>query len=94
MLNPSFEVLGDRRWPAELLAQHMAQAERKNPHQPMNYKTGDSGADSTSCASVTAMATRYLDEISTGLQLNRSGDTRPKVTIPVPFYLGGMSLAR
>jgi glutamate synthase domain-containing protein 2/NAD-dependent dihydropyrimidine dehydrogenase PreA subunit len=93
MPNPSFEVLGDRRWPAELLAStwHMAET-GKVPHQPMNYKTGDSGGG------FDKLRIRYCnghtvprDEIATTVQLNRSGDTRPKVTIPVPFYLGGMS---
>ena len=43
-LNPSFEILGDRRWPADLLAAtwHMAET-GEIPHQGLNYKTGDSG---------------------------------------------------
>ena len=93
MPNPSFEVLGDRRWPAELLAStwHMAET-GKIPHQPMNYKTGDSGGgfDKLRICYRNGHAIPR-DEISTALQLNRSGDTRPKVTVPVPFYLGGMS---
>jgi glutamate synthase domain-containing protein 2 len=31
------------------------------------------------------------EEISTAIELNRSGDSRPSVVIPVPLYLGGMS---
>ena len=31
------------------------------------------------------------EEISLTLELNRTGDERPRVTLPVPFYLGGMS---
>ena len=43
-VNPSFEMLGDRRWTAELLASSWYMAETgKLPYQGLNYKTGDSG---------------------------------------------------
>src|SRR4030043_1246801 len=43
-INPSFEVLGDRRWTADLLAStwHMAETGRR-PYPDFNYKIGDSG---------------------------------------------------
>ena len=42
--NPSFEVLGDKRWTPDLLAStwHMAET-GEVPHQDLNYKTGDTG---------------------------------------------------
>jgi glutamate synthase domain-containing protein 2/ferredoxin len=94
-LNPSFEVLGDRRWPGDLLAGtwHMA-ATGETPHQDLNYKTGDSSGGFDKLRFVfpkTKNEGTTEDEISTAIELNRSGDSRPNITIPVPFYLGGMS---
>jgi glutamate synthase domain-containing protein 2/NAD-dependent dihydropyrimidine dehydrogenase PreA subunit len=94
-LNPSFEILGDRRWPADLLASTWHMAETGNPpHQVLNYKTGDSGGgfDKIRLVFPRTQAKEIPEtEISTSIELNRSGDSRPSVTIPVPFYLGGMS---
>ncbi|MBA4395159.1 MAG: FMN-binding glutamate synthase family protein, partial [Desulfobacca sp.] len=43
-LNPSFEVMGDSRWTADLLASTWYMAETSEvPFQGLNYKTGDSG---------------------------------------------------
>jgi len=93
-LNPSFEVLGDRRWPGDLLAGawHMA-ATGKVPHQDLNYKTGDSGGGFDKLRFIFPKANNNIseDKISTAIELNHSGDSRPSVVIPVPFYLGGMS---
>jgi glutamate synthase domain-containing protein 2/ferredoxin len=94
-LNPSFEVLGDRRWPGDLLAStwHMA-ATGEVPHQDLNYKTGDSNGGFDKLRFVfpkTEKKEIVENEISTAIELNHSGDSRPKITIPVPFYLGGMS---
>jgi glutamate synthase domain-containing protein 2 len=92
--NPSFEILGDRRWPADLLAGawHMA-ATGDVPHQDLNYKTGNSGGgfDKLRFVFPTGATLPAESEIETAIELNRSGDSRPKITIPVPFYLGGMS---
>ncbi len=94
-LNPSFEILGDKRWPAELLAGTWHMAETGNmPHQDLNYKTGDSGGGFDKLRFVfpkEKAANVPESEISTAIELNRSGDSRPKVTIPIPLYLGGMS---
>jgi glutamate synthase domain-containing protein 2 len=94
-LNPSFEILGDRRWPAELLAStwHMAET-GQIPHQGLNYRTGDSGGgfDKLRFIFPREHGLQVQDEeISTAIELNHSGDSRPSVVIPVPFYLGGMS---
>jgi glutamate synthase domain-containing protein 2/ferredoxin len=93
--NPSFEVLGDRRWPGDLLAStwHMA-ATGEIPYQGLNYKTGDSNGGFDKLRFVFPKTNNMgttENEISTAIELNRSGDSRPKITIPVPFYLGGMS---
>lgn len=94
-VNPSFEVLGDKRWSGDLLASiwHMADTGRI-PHQGLNYKTGDSGGgfDKIRFIFPKNKSEDVADEeISTAIELNHSEDTRPRVTIPVPFYLGGMS---
>ena len=93
-VNPSFEILGDKRWSAELLAStwHMAET-GKIPHQDLNYKTGDSGGgfDKLRFVFPEGKTGGKSDEISTAIELNRSGDSRPRITIPIPLYLGGMS---
>lgn len=94
-VNPSFDVLGDKRWSGDLLASiwHMADT-GWIPHQGLNYKTGDSGGGFDKIRFIFPKNKSEEvpdDEISTAIELNHSGDTRPKVTIPVPFYLGGMS---
>ncbi len=93
-VNPSFEILGDKRWPAELLAStwHMAET-GKIPHQDLNYKTGNSsgGFDKLRFVFPEGKTGGKSDEISTAIELNRSGDSRPRITIPIPLYLGGMS---
>jgi glutamate synthase domain-containing protein 2/ferredoxin len=110
-INPSFEMLGDKRWTADLLAStwHMAET-GKIPHQELNYKTGDSGGGFDKLRFIFPQSTNHgdrkplplscgpegcgnldFDGISTAIELNRSGDSRPKVTIPIPLYLGGMS---
>ncbi|MGQ9859619.1 MAG: glutamate synthase-related protein [Thermodesulfobacteriota bacterium] len=93
--NPSFELLGDRRWPPELLAStwHMAET-GEVPHQDLNYRTGASGGGFDKLRFVfpprKGLYVRERD-ISLSIELNRTGDGRPKITIPVPFYLAGMS---
>jgi len=93
--NPAFEILGDKRWPADLLAGtwHMA-ATGELPYQDLNYKTGRSGGGFDKIRFVfpsVKVQEPSDEEVSTAIELNRSGDSRPKITIPVPFYLGGMS---
>jgi len=92
--NPSFEILGDRRWTAELLAAtwHMAETGAP-PHTDLNYKTGNSGGgfDKLRLIYPRLAAGVPAEEVSTAIELNRSGDHRPRITIPLPLYLGGMS---
>ena len=93
--NPSFEVLGDKRWTGDLLASTWYMAETGEvPYQDLNYKTGDSGGgfDKLRLLIPPGKALDCADDdISLDLVLNRTGDGRPEITIPVPFYLGGMS---
>jgi glutamate synthase domain-containing protein 2/NAD-dependent dihydropyrimidine dehydrogenase PreA subunit len=94
-LNPSFAVLGDRRWTADLLAStwHMAET-GEIPYQGLNYKIGDSGGgfDKIRFIFPKQGSEEIADQaISTAIELNRSGDDRPTVAIPLPLYLGGMS---
>jgi len=94
-LNPSFELLGDKRWTADLLAStwHMAET-GEIPYQGLNYKTGDSGGGFDRIRFILPKQgdTETPDKaISTAIELNRSGDNRPAVAIPLPLYLGGMS---
>jgi glutamate synthase domain-containing protein 2/NAD-dependent dihydropyrimidine dehydrogenase PreA subunit len=94
-LNPSFEVLGDKRWTPDLLAStwHMAET-GEVPYQDLNTKTGDTGGGFDKIRLLFPRDTQTkikADEVSTAIQLNRSGDERPSVVIPVPFYFGGMS---
>ncbi len=92
--NPSFQILGDKRWTADLLASTWHMAETGDiPYQDLNYKTGDSGGGFDKLAFVFPKNVEDIDEdeISTAITLNRLGDGRPEITIPVPFYLAGMS---
>ena len=92
--NPSFEILGDRRWTAELLAGtwHMAET-GEPPYAELNYKTGASGGGFDKLRLVIPRRPGEVrpDEVSTAIQLNRTGDHRPRIAIPLPLYLGGMS---
>ena len=93
-INPSFEMLGDRRWTAELLAGSWYMAESgKLPYQGLNYKTGDSAGGFDKIRLVYPRKNGHVrpEEVSCAVELNRSGDGRPRVAIPLPLYLGGMS---
>lgn len=99
-LNPSFEVLGDRRWPADLLASTWQMASTGKLPVNLNYKTGNSGGGfdkigllfpKKSTGETDNNEKDSLDGISTSIDLNHSQDSRPEITIPIPLYLGGMS---
>ncbi len=94
-LNPAFEILGDRRWPSDILAGtwHMAET-GETPHQDINYRTGNSGGGFDKIRFVfpkNGSVAAAEEEISTAIDLNRSGDSRQRIAIPVPWYFGGMS---
>jgi len=93
--NPTFETLGDYRWSPNLLASTWWMAETgrlPGPHLDAALGRSEGGFDrmrwrfpKTPPAAIDRAA------ISTRLLLNRRDDARPKVTIDVPFYGGGMS---
>jgi glutamate synthase domain-containing protein 2/NAD-dependent dihydropyrimidine dehydrogenase PreA subunit len=94
-LNPTFEMLGDKRWTPDLLAGtwHMAET-GELPYQDLNYKTGASlgGFDKIRFVYPRQNGSKIsAEDISCAVNLNHSGDGRPQVRIPLPLYLGGMS---
>lgn len=95
--NPDFEVLGDYRWPPELLAATWYMAENGNvPPVGLEYKTGLSGGGFDKLRLVINKDKSLPedlpdDEIDVGVDLNRRDDNSHKIRIRVPFYGGGMS---
>ena len=95
MSNPAFETMGDYRWTPDLLAATWNMAETgQRPPQHLESETGNSGGGFDRLRlrfpeSVPADLRR--EDISTELVLNRRNDSRPKITIDVPWYGGGMS---
>ncbi len=100
-VNPTYEMLGDRRWTPDLLAGTWYMAETGDlPYQDLNYKTGASNGGFDKIRFVyprqngeIAGATAAIagEDISCAVNLNHSGDGRPQLQIPLPLYLGGMS---
>jgi len=95
--NPDFEVLGDRRWPPDLLAAswHMAEFGQV-PEKGLEYRIGASegGYDKLRIAfrkSKIGSAMVDDDEMDLGVLLNRRGDNAHLARTEVPFYGGGMS---
>lgn len=94
-LNPSYEVLGDSRWTADLLLStwHMAET-GKPPSNGLEYKIGDSGGGFDRIEIISEEkepSEADLDGISMAIKLNRRNDGRPEHEIPIPVYGGGMS---
>lgn len=93
--SPIYESLGDYRWTADLLLSTWRMAETGElPGGDLEYKIGASGGG------FDRMRLRFPDtvsqidpnEISTAIQLNkRKDDERPRITIDLPVYGGGMS---
>jgi glutamate synthase domain-containing protein 2/ferredoxin len=93
--NPTFEVLGDYRWPADLLVSTWYEAEfGRVPPKGLEYKTGRSGGGFDKLRIVFKKARQPVpddEDIDIGVDLNRRGDNAHRVRIEVPFYGGGMS---
>ncbi len=93
--NPVFATLGDCRWTGDLIASNWMMAETGHaPPAHLNNEVGGSGGgfDRLRFRFPEKMpADLRHEDISTELVLNRRGDGRPKVTIDVPWYGGGMS---
>jgi glutamate synthase domain-containing protein 2/ferredoxin len=96
--NPSAECMGDPRWPSDLILSTWHQAATGHappPHLDGRLGASGGGFDSLRLAFETSdwepVPRTPLDEIDTGLDLNRRDDGRPQVHIDVPLYGGGMS---
>jgi glutamate synthase domain-containing protein 2/ferredoxin len=94
--NPGFDTLGDHRWTADLLASNWNMAETGQPapaHLESELGNSGGGFDRLRFRFPDAPpAELKREEISTELELNRrSNDSRPKVTLDIPWYGGGMS---
>ena len=95
--NPMMKVLGDNRWPAEMILATWKMAETgdvPDKDYALEYETGNSGGG------FDRIRFRFPDkppaglkeeDIDTSLLLNRRDDGRPKIKIDVPWYGGGMS---
>ena len=94
-VNPAAETMGDHRWTPDLLMSTWAMAETgRPPGNHLECEVGGSGGG------FDRLRFRFPDspppglrreDISTRLPLNRRGDSRPGITIDVPWYGGGMS---
>jgi ferredoxin len=94
--NPVFETMGDCRWTPDLIVSAWQMAETGNPPKAfLEREVGGSGGGFDRLRfrkpASPPPATLRREDISTELLLNRRGDSRPKRTIGVPWYGGGMS---
>lgn len=94
--NPLIETLGDYRWTPEMLLGHFAMAETGNrPHVDLEYNLGNSGGGFDKIRFIHPDPDRALDisdeDIDTSIELNKTADKRPRRTISIPCYGGGMS---
>jgi glutamate synthase domain-containing protein 2 len=94
-INPSFEALGDYRWTGDLLVSTWYMAETGEPPcGGLECKVGGSEGGFDRLRFLfpnTPQRDIPQETIDTSVELNRSGDDRHKIRIPVPFYGGGMS---
>jgi glutamate synthase domain-containing protein 2/ferredoxin len=95
-LNPILETLGDYRWTSEMLIAHWEMAETGNlPVVDLEYDLGNSGGGFDKIRFKLPHAKDYLhisdEEIDTSVKLNKRKDRRPKRSISIPCYGGGMS---
>jgi len=92
--NPTFDTLGDFRWPPDLLAStwHMAETGTVPP-EGLEYRVGSSGGgfDKLRLQLPPKAAQAEAGEVDVGVELNRRRDHAHKIKIRVPFYGGGMS---
>jgi glutamate synthase domain-containing protein 2/NAD-dependent dihydropyrimidine dehydrogenase PreA subunit len=95
--NPMMKLLGDYRWPADMILATWKMAETGDlppPEFGYEYHCGNSGGG------FDRIRFRFPekppvelreDDIDTSLELNRRNDGRPQIKIDVPWYGGGMS---
>ena len=96
VVNPLCASLGDYRWTSDLLISTWYQAETGEvPKADIEYRTGNSngGFDKMRFNFPAKEPHDSIPDhdISTAIDLNRSNDGRPQVTIQIPVYGGGMS---
>lgn len=94
--NPIMETIGDYRWPAEMLLGHFEMAETGNlPKVDLEYSLGNSGGGFDKIRFVKTDLDQHPDirdeDIDMGIELNKTGDGRPEISISIPCYGGGMS---
>jgi len=94
--NPILETLGDYRWTSEMLIGHFEMAETGDlPKVELEYSLGNSGGGFDKLRFIKPDPGLYLDipdeEIDTSIELNKTGDGRPRKTLSLPCYGGGMS---
>ncbi len=93
--NPAFETLGDCRWTPDLLASNWMMAETGHaPGSHLEQEVGGSGGGFDRirfCYPAAPPKDLRREDISTKLLLNRRDPSRPRITIDVPWYGGGMS---
>lgn len=95
-LNPLLDIIGDHRWPAEMLLAHWEMAETGNlPVANHEYSIGNSGGGFDKLRFKKPVPGDYLDiadeDIDTGIELNKRDDGRPRKKVSLPCYGGGMS---
>lgn len=92
--NPTFDTLGDFRWPPDLLAAtwHMAETGTV-PQAGYEYRVGSSGGgfDKLRLLLPRKEFGAGNGDIDVGVELNRREDHSHRIKIQVPFYGGGMS---
>jgi glutamate synthase domain-containing protein 2 len=87
-------ALGDARWPAELILATWMMAEKGLSPSGMNYHTGLSGGGFDKLDFKLLPEEQWLPEtaeIDLSIKLNKRGDHRRAIEIPIPIYGGGMS---
>jgi glutamate synthase domain-containing protein 2/ferredoxin len=95
--NPMFKVLGDYRWPADLIMATWKMAETGDVPgngYDYNWECGNSGGgfDKLRFKFPAQPPVKVnAKDIDTSICLNKRGDGRPEIKIDVPWYGGGMS---
>jgi ferredoxin len=94
--SPMMEVLGDYRWPADMILATWKMAETGatiSDEFDFAYEAGDSGGGFDRLRFNYPVKPVPIDEkdIDISIDLNKRNDGRPEISIDVPWYGGGMS---
>ncbi|MEM4230022.1 MAG: glutamate synthase-related protein [Thermoproteota archaeon] len=97
-INPQYLALGDKRWTADLILSTWEQAESGRLSGRYEFKTGDSGGgfdrirfDFELREKTTLNEIFEAEDLDTSIVLNKRGDGRPEIVIPIPVYSADMS---